>query len=213
MQPDYRLLERLRSDAGKPEYDLIMIDRNLAAMRTIDAALAVRQVEALAQVPLVVMALPNEDHLMEEATSCGFYPLVKPITPSVILDSIQEIFGYTGPRSSRRFSVDERPDIHDTLQSCEVLLVEDTPFNQEIAREFLRQVNVNVTMAENGAEAVEFLEKRVFDAVLMDCQMPVMDGFEATRRIRQQLRLTDLPIIAMTANAMKGDRESAWQQA
>lgn len=207
MQPDYRLLERLRSDAGKPEYDLIMIDRNLAAMRTIDAALAVRQVEALAQVPLVVMALPNEDHLMEEATSCGFYPLVKPITPSVILDSIQEIFGYTGPRSSRRFSVDERPDIHDTLQSCEVLLVEDTPFNQEIAREFLRQVNVNVTMAENGAEAVEFLEKRVFDAVLMDCQMPVMDGFEATRRIRQQLRLTDLPIIAMTANAMKGDRE------
>ncbi|MDI9246930.1 7TM diverse intracellular signaling domain-containing protein [Marinobacter sp. CHS3-4] len=207
MQPDYRLLERLRSDADAAKYDLVMIDRHLAAMRTIDAALIVRQVEALAEVPLVVMTLPNEDHLMDEATSCGFYPLVKPVTPSVILDSIQEIFGYTGPRSSRRFSVDEQPDIHQILNGREVLLVEDTAFNQEIAREFLRQVDVNVTVAENGAEAVNFLEKQSFDAVLMDCQMPVMDGFEATRRIRQQLRLSDLPIIAMTANAMKGDRE------
>ena len=207
MQPDYRLLERLRSDASDHQYDLVMIDRQLAAMRTIDAALAVRQVDELAEVPLVIMALPNEEHLMEEATSCGFYPLVKPVTPSVILDSIQEIFGYTGPRSSRRFTVDERPDIHQTLRGRKVLLVEDTPFNQEIAREFLRQVDIHVTVAENGAEAVGFLEKQTFDAVLMDCQMPTMDGFEATRRIRQQLRLADLPIIAMTANAMKGDRE------
>ncbi|MFE8070296.1 7TM diverse intracellular signaling domain-containing protein [Marinobacteraceae bacterium S3BR75-40.1] len=207
MQPDYRLLERLQSEVKTPEYDLVMVDRHLAAMRTIDAALAVRQVTALAEVPIVVMALPNEEHLMEEATSCGFYPLVKPVTPSVILDSIQEIFGYTGPRTSRRFTVDERPDIHQILKNRHVLLVEDTPFNQEIAREFLRQVDIAVTVAENGVEAVEMMEKQAFDAVLMDCQMPVMDGFEATRRIRHQLRLPDLPVIAMTANAMKGDRE------
>src|SRR5690606_1698445 len=107
------------------------------------------------------------------------------------------------------FAPDSSDDDLGILDGKRALLVEDTPFNQEIATEFLRQVGMGVEVAQNGAEAVEKLQKRAeaYDVVLMDCQMPVMDGFEATRRIRHQLGLEDLPIIAMTANAMKGDRQ------
>jgi len=207
LQPDYRLIERLETECTETTFNLIIIDRHLAAMRSMDAALGLRQIATLKEVPVIIMALPNEESLMEEATACGFYPLVKPITPSVMLDGIQEIFGYTGPRTSRRFHVEDNSGQREVLKGAKVLLVEDTPFNQEIALEFLHQAEMVAVVAQNGAEAIKKLEQEVFDLVLMDCQMPVMDGFEATRRIRHQLGLTNLPIIAMTANAMKGDRQ------
>src|SRR5690606_28388984 len=134
--------------------DLVIIDRQLAAMKTIDAALGIRQLPVFAEMPIIVMALSNEEHLISEATACGFYPLVKPVTPSVVLDSIQEIFGYTGPRTSRRFAPDGSDDDLGILDGKRALLVEDTPFNQEIATEFLRQVGMGVEVAQNGAEAV-----------------------------------------------------------
>jgi len=97
------------------------------------------------------------------------------------------------------------------LAGKSVLLVEDTPFNQEIATAFLKQININVELVQNGQEAVDFLSVDTnvssISAVLMDVQMPVMDGFEATRRIRSQLDLKSMPVIAMTANAMKGDEQ------
>jgi CheY-like chemotaxis protein len=88
-----------------------------------------------------------------------------------------------------------------------VLLVEDNEINQQIACELLQQAGLVVTLANNGEEAVSRVQQERFDAVLMDLQMPVMDGFEATEAIRRIGHLADLPIIAMTANAMTGDRE------
>ena len=93
------------------------------------------------------------------------------------------------------------------LAGRHILLVEDNLLNQEVALHFLRQAGISVTVAEHGAAAIELLEHERFDAVLMDCQMPVMDGYEATRRIRADGRFDQLPIIAMTANALVGDRE------
>ena len=206
IQPDYRLIERLKSEVKSPSYDLVIVDRNLAAMRSLDAAMGIRQVMALSEVPIMLLALPNEDELIDEATECGFHPLIKPITPSVLLDGIQALFGYTGPSSSHRNQGSENADFG-RLAGKRILLVEDTPFNQEIASEFLRDVDIKVRVAPNGEEALKQLAKHSIDAVLMDCQMPVMDGFEATRRIRNQLGMKALPIIAMTANAMKGDRQ------
>jgi CheY-like chemotaxis protein len=93
------------------------------------------------------------------------------------------------------------------IKGARLLLVEDNPVNQELATEILQDAGFMVESANNGAEAVARVAEENFDGVLMDCQMPVMDGFEATRRIRAEERNRNLPILAMTANAMAGDRE------
>jgi two-component system sensor histidine kinase/response regulator len=93
------------------------------------------------------------------------------------------------------------------LRGAKVLLVEDNRVNQLVMSELLRGKSIDFVIANNGQEALDILNREEFDGVLMDCQMPVMDGFEATRRIRDQDRFKTLPILALTANAMIGDRE------
>jgi CheY-like chemotaxis protein len=88
-----------------------------------------------------------------------------------------------------------------------VILFVVNPINQELARDLLGRANIVVEVAQDGREALEALARERFDAVLMDCQMPVMDGYEATRELRRRPQWQDLPVIAMTANAMVGDRE------
>ena len=90
-----------------------------------------------------------------------------------------------------------------------MLLVEDNAFNRELAVDLLGKAGIAVTIAVNGEEALDWLGRAQFDAVLMDCQMPVLDGYAATRALRQHPELRKLPVIAMTANAMAGDREKA----
>jgi PAS domain S-box-containing protein len=93
------------------------------------------------------------------------------------------------------------------LRGAQVLVVEDNPFNQDLMTTLLGDAGVEVSVAGDGRQAIEALEKRRFDAVLMDCLMPVMDGYEATRALRQRPALKNLPVIALTANAMVGDRD------
>jgi signal transduction histidine kinase/ActR/RegA family two-component response regulator len=95
------------------------------------------------------------------------------------------------------------------LKGARVLVVEDNEVNCEVANELLTQAGIVVTIAHDGHEALQALERTPFDGVLMDCQMPGMDGFEATRRVRENPAWKDLPVIAMTASAMVGDREMA----
>lgn len=110
---------------------------------------------------------------------------------------------------------DVPPDIPDTIEinsvtvlnGRKVLLAEDNEINQELMTELLNSQGIQVEIAENGEKALEWLKKERFDGVLMDCQMPVMDGYTASQKIREQECYKDLPIIALTANAMSGDRE------
>ena len=95
------------------------------------------------------------------------------------------------------------------LQGAQVLLVEDNALNQELAMQLLTSHHINVTLANNGKEALECLELTHFDGVLMDIQMPVMDGYEATRKIRAHKKFNQMPVIAMTASTMLGDEEKA----
>lgn len=94
------------------------------------------------------------------------------------------------------------------VQALSILLVEDNQVNQLVASSLLKKLGHRVDLAENGEKAIEALEQHSYDLVLMDCQMPVMDGYETTRRIRQRPQWRDLPIIAVTANVMTGDRDS-----
>jgi CheY-like chemotaxis protein/two-component sensor histidine kinase len=93
------------------------------------------------------------------------------------------------------------------LQGAKILVVDDNELNQELAKELLIMNGALVETAYDGQEALDFLSIQAFDCVLMDCQMPVMDGHEAARQIRLQEKFKHLPVIAMTANAMKGDKE------
>ena len=96
-----------------------------------------------------------------------------------------------------------------SLKGARILLVEDNKFSREVALDLLDEAGIDVEVACNGREALQMLEKQRVDCVLMDCQMPVMDGFEAARLIRQRTEWRYLPVIAMTAHALEGDREKA----
>ena len=117
-------------------------------------------------------------------------------------------------QSLRRSLVGEEPAALDTLGSrrcaqrrARILLVEDNPVNQLVAKGMLSKLGCEVTVAAHGGEALGELEKHEFDLVLMDCNMPVMDGYEASRQIRRSGRWPQLPIVALTANAMPEERE------
>lgn len=99
------------------------------------------------------------------------------------------------------------PGMLEAINGAHILLVENNQFNQEVASEFLENVGATVCLAQNGVEALDLLAHDSFDCVLMDIQMPLMDGFEATRRIRANPALAGIPVIAMTANAWDGNRE------
>jgi signal transduction histidine kinase/CheY-like chemotaxis protein len=134
--------------------------------------------------------------------------LMKPVTPSTLLDACLGALRLPGQHVLRSDQRDEAlQQQRASLAGARILLVEDNPINQELAHDLLGRAGVVLTTADNGAQALERLAQDDFDAVLMDCQMPVMDGYEATRALRQQPRWRELPVIAMTANAMVGDRE------
>jgi signal transduction histidine kinase/CheY-like chemotaxis protein len=136
--------------------------------------------------------------------------LTEPVTRPALLDA-----GTTAPahalappsRSAQRSVA--RFGHRDALAGARILLVEDNPINRELAADLLERAGAVVSVASNGQEALQVLGGERFDAVLMDCQMPVMDGYAATRALRQRPALRALPVIAMTANAMVGDREAA----
>jgi len=109
--------------------------------------------------------------------------------------------------SSDAQSKSKHNEVTAQLHGVKILLVDDNDLNQEYICELLEMTGITVETAFNGQEALDLLAKQDFDGVLMDCQMPVLDGYQATRQIRKQVKFKDIPVIAMTANAMKGDRE------
>jgi CheY-like chemotaxis protein len=134
------------------------------------------------------------------------------VTPSTLLDTIMGVVGKQGGFRRAGRSEDEwKIQTLDSIRGAHVLLAEDNKINQQVAEELLAQAGLKVTIANNGLEALEMVKKQTFDAVLMDMQMPEMDGYEATRAIRQNPDFKDLPIIAMTANVMTGDREKCME--
>jgi CheY-like chemotaxis protein len=163
--------------------------------------------------PLVMLAtaFSREEvrqRLVERKLRAGAL-LTKPVTPSALLDACAAALGRAlavPTRSARR--EEAQLDHRKALAGAHVLLVEDNVINQEVAVDLLSRAGMIVSVAGNGEEALRKLAVERFDAVLMDCQMPVMDGYAATRALRQQPSLKDLPVIAMTANAMVGDREA-----
>jgi len=199
------------SRSAKP-YRLVLMDWKMPNMDGIEAMRVIRADRALSEVPTIIMtsAYNREDALHEASDNPPDDFLVKPVSPSTLLDSIVKLFG-SEARAGTRHAMKEvgGSEWVGRLRGARVLLVEDHPMNQELAMEILSDAGLIVTLAVDGREALEMLDQQAFDGVLMDIQMPVMDGYAATREIRLQPRFADLPVIAMTANAMAGDRQKA----
>jgi CheY-like chemotaxis protein len=134
--------------------------------------------------------------------------LVKPVTPSRLFDAVVQLQRNeprAAPSSGSGSGIAGLADALRPIHGAHVLLVEDNPVNQQVACAFLTMAQLEVEVAENGLEAVDRLKAETFDVVLMDMQMPEMDGLTATRLIRAMPQHRHLPIIAMTAGAMERD--------
>ena len=201
----------LLEDASEQDpYELVFMDWKMPGMDGVEVTRLIQKDKAVHEVPTVIMvtAYGREEASLasKDVHINGF--LTKPITQKSLIDAILIATG-------KEVSVDDRADNrqmepHDAickLRGAHILLVEDNELNQELAMELLQRNGLTVTLANNGIEALEKLNTTVFDGVLMDVQMPIMDGYEATRNIRKQLESKDIVVIAMTANVMTGDKE------
>ncbi|MEX8519734.1 MAG: response regulator [Leptothrix sp. (in: b-proteobacteria)] len=211
-------LAMLQAAADKP-FDLVLMDWRMPGMNGDETIQRMHRDPAIAHQPKVVMvtAYGREDviRLAEQAGVDGF--LIKPVSPSTLLDTILSVLGrgrIPGLGEQRRTSA-AGPAGSGLLAGTRMLLVEDNDINREFAAELLRGEGIEIDEAVNGQQAVEKVRQQPYDAVLMDVQMPIMDGLEAARQIRALAqdaggeRFGTLPIIAMTALAMAQDAEKS----
>jgi signal transduction histidine kinase/CheY-like chemotaxis protein/CHASE3 domain sensor protein len=194
-------------DAAEP-YDIVFMDWRMPGMDGLQASRYIKSDETLTQQPAIVLVTAfGREEVREEAERLqldGF--LLKPVTRSMIVDTLVNVFAEEREHAGHA-AVQEQ----DTrLRGARILLTEDNEINQQIAIELLESAGAAITVANNGREAVDTLSKNTqppFDVVLMDLQMPEMDGYQATTKIRSDPRFADLPIVAMTAHATIEERQ------
>ena len=195
----------------KEFFDIVLLDWRMPNMDGWETAQRIKTLFDGQLTPLIVMVTAYDREVLEERRSQA--PtlldtfLVKPITASMLFDAVAEAKVGDVPQAPAR-RADRQTG---KLAGVRLLLVEDNPTNQQVARELLQSAGAEVVVAEGGLPAIDILSQRagLFDLVLMDVQMPDIDGYEAARQIRNRLGLRALPVVAMTANAMPADRQAA----
>lgn len=203
---------RMASNAqrlGRP-FELVLLDWKMPGMDGVECARHLLATPTRPPAILMLTAFGQHDaaqHLGLQGLAVQGV-LSKPMTPAALGHALSLALRTAPPAAAARPPVTAL-DHAASLRGARVLLVEDNPIIQELALELLSSVGMLVTLAENGREALERLNRQSFDGVLMDCQMPVMDGYEATRALRALPHLKHLPVIAVTANTLDGDRERA----
>jgi two-component system sensor histidine kinase/response regulator len=206
-------LEELVAAGRTNPYDLVLLDWKMPGIDGIETARRIDRRDPLSgRIRKIIMITAfGTEEVRKQAEAAGVDALIsKPVQSSFLLDTIMEIFGKVGPRVFRGAQARIREAMGcESIRGARILVAEDNRINQQVAKEILEYAGAAVQIAWNGREAVTVANESEFDAVLMDIQMPEMDGYEATRVIRSDDRLQDLPIIAMTAHAMAGDCEKS----
>ncbi len=194
-------LLRYKTSLTNNPYDLVFVDIGLPDMDGIALSQKIRELGSPVAPPIIITSTSGRESEIQRAKAAGIESfLIKPVKASLLLETILEIFGYKTDVADETESGLVRPQ---EFRHVQVLLVEDNPTNQRIASEILQLAGITVETAVNGVEAVRAVNKKTYNGILMDVQMPEMDGIEATKIIRRQ---SQVPIIAMTAHAMSDDR-------
>ncbi|MBX9937518.1 MAG: response regulator [Burkholderiaceae bacterium] len=194
-------------DTGRP-YAVVLMDWMMPEMDGLECARLLRSQMPPEQWPKMVIVTARDPEDLPDHTGIEEV-LAKPVTPSTLLETLLRVHGHVVPvRTHRTLRNEELRALMESLRGTHLLLAEDNELNQELAVDLLAEANITTRIANNGQEALDWLGKEAFDGVLMDLQMPVMDGYAATKAIRAS-PWAHLPVIAMTANVMAGDREKA----
>jgi two-component system, sensor histidine kinase and response regulator len=201
--------EALRQLAQDPGFDLVLADELMPMKGGLDLLAALRADPRHAALPFILLSLFGAEHDATDWVQRPDAVGLKPIRAATLTALVARVLAGNSPSTSQLLpALKANP----TFRGHRILLVEDNPVNQRVAQRLLQKLAAEVTIANNGAEALERVAESTYDAVLMDCQMPVMDGFTAARRMRELERQNGrgrrLPIIALTANVMSEDRDS-----
>jgi two-component system, sensor histidine kinase and response regulator len=208
--PDAKRLwdEAIARDA---EISLLVVDWKMPGMTGLELVKEIKD-EGSGKIPSVVMVTSHGAEAVKDALNKNLVDglLIKPIGISTLNDTIAEVLRLENRRMKKSIQeVDFMSIYREHLQGVHLLLVEDNEINMDLATELLQDVGAKVDCATNGMMAVEMATNQMYDLVLMDIQMPEMDGLTATREIRKQKSAKELPIIAMTAHAVKGEYEKS----
>ena len=202
----------LEARAHGAPFELLLLDWKMPGMSGLETAQAIGETldsERGERPPTIIMvtAFARSELLKASNSSDLDAILTKPVTQSLLFDTIIRIQHDDSALPTPRTEIFGAACVtFDSIQGAHILLAEDNEINQQVAQEFLTKGGLRVTVANNGQEALDWVQRESFDAVLMDLHMPVMDGFESTRRIRALPQCANLPVIAMTAAAMAEDR-------
>ncbi|MEG3640374.1 response regulator [Magnetococcus sp. PR-3] len=204
------------SHQGDSPYDVVCMDWKMPDMNGLQAIEKMRDDKAITQPAACIMVSAYGREEMREQVEAGGVDtfLSKPVTPSILLDAILDTFAGTSEKQHHTHHRETNTPTMNRFLGARVLLVEDNHINQQVALEILSATGMQVEVCENGQQAVDLIaegDPQRFHAILMDLQMPVMDGFAATHTIKQRWPDQAPPIIAMTANAMTQDIERCHQ--
>ena len=202
-----RALEIIREHALAGErFALALLDVQMPGMDGFTLASRIQQDHTFAGPRIMMLSSVDIRSMSPESRADGATEhLVKPVTRGNLLKAILKVLGY----SQKVPAASDRPVLSGALRPLRILLAEDNPVNQKVGVRLLERQGHSVVLVSTGAEALESSAREKFDVILMDIQMPVMNGYDATRAIRARERNTGghLPVIALTAHAMRGDRE------
>jgi PAS domain S-box-containing protein len=201
-------IEMLREAAKENAFDMVLMDWRMPETDGITATKQIRAIPELSRLPVVLMTAFGRDEIMQKAEAAGANAfLIKPVKQSLLFDTIMDIFDHTGKEKGICAAAPKKIPDTSFLRGKKILLAEDNLINQQVASEILQDAGAVVDLADNGKIALEALGSKSYDAVLMDVQMPELDGYQTVHLIRKYSCWEKLPVIAMTAHAMKGDRE------
>lgn len=205
----YQALEILNSTGKDNPFQLVIMDWKMPELNGLETARLIKESEQISVLPLIIMhSIIQWDSvkLQAEKFNIDGY-LSKPVNRSILFDTIINTCITSHQITHITMPENEKPESGPITSNYQILLAEDNEINQEVAKELLENNGFQVTIANNGVEVMDLLGKIDVDLILMDIQMPEMDGFETSNAIRLMEKYQDLPIVAMTANAFSSDRE------